>query len=117
MSDTSQHDAELNAMIAAGKGMDAFEKFYADEVVMMENDQAFTGKDANRQREHEFFGSIQEVHEMSLGRSAVNGDTSFCEQVFDATFKDGTRRRMEQVALRVWKDGKVVSERFFYKGG
>ena len=116
MTDIAQLDAELNQLIRQGKALEAFEKFYAEEIVMIENDQATEGKAANREREQQFFGSIQEVHDASIGPSAVSGDTSFCQQFFDATFKDGNRVKMDEVSVRTWKDGKVVRERFFYKG-
>ena len=116
MADVSELDSELNTMIREGKAMEGYEKFYAENVVMMENDQAFEGKDTNRQRELEFFGNVQEVHKFELAASAVSGDTSFCQQTIDVTFKDGNRMTMEQVAVRTWKDGQVVRERFFYKG-
>jgi ketosteroid isomerase-like protein len=115
MSDVAQLDAELNEMIRQGKALEAFERFYADDVVMMENDQAFVGKQLNRTREQEFFGNIVELHEASLGATAVRGNVSFCEQSFDATLRDGTRIRMEEVAVRTWRDGKIIKERFYYK--
>lgn len=119
MIDIARLDAELNEMIRQGKALEAFERFYHDEVVMMENDQAFEGKEANRKREQEFFGNIVEVHDAGITSSAVSTDgvTSFCEQYFDATYKDGRRMRMEEVAVRTWRDGKVIRERFYYKGG
>lgn len=116
MTDIAHLDAELNEMIRQGKALEAFERFYADDVVMIENDQAFVGKDLNRKREQEFFGNIAEVHAASIGATAVSGNVSFCEQSFDATLVDGTRMRMEEVAVRTWKDGKIVKERFYYKG-
>lgn len=116
MTDIAQLDAELNDMIRQGKALEAFEKFYAEDVVMMENDQAFEGKDVNRKREQEFFGNIAEVHGAGITAAAVQGHTSFCEQFFDATFKDGKRMKLEEVAVRTWRDGKVVRERFYYKG-
>jgi hypothetical protein len=33
----------------------------------------------------------------------------------DVSFKGGNRVQMRQVAVRTWKDGKVVHERFYYK--
>lgn len=117
MPDIGPLDAELNDMIRQGLALEAFEKFYADDVVMMENDQAFEGKEANRKREQEFFGNIEEVHSAGIGATAVQGNVSFCEQYFDATFKDGTRVKMDEVAVRTWRDGKIIKERFFYKGG
>lgn len=116
MTDIAKLDAELNDMIRQGKALEAFEKFYSDDCVMMENDQPFAGKDANRKREQEFFGSIAEVHSAEIGPSAVGNDVSFCRQFFDCTFKDGRRMKMEEVAMREWRNGKVVKERFYYKG-
>lgn len=117
MPDIATLDAELNDMIRRGKALEAFERFYADDVVMIENDQAFEGKELNRKREQEFFGNIKEVHAASIGATAVGGDTSFCEQSFETTLLDGTRVRIEEVAVRTWRDGKIVRERFYYKGG
>lgn len=116
MTDVAQLDAELNEMVRTGKTLEAFERFYADDVVMIENDEVFAGKEVNRKREQEFFDSIAEVHAAGLGASAVQGNISFCEQFFDATLKDGSRMKMEEVSVRTWKDGKVVKERFYYKG-
>jgi hypothetical protein len=33
------------------------------------------------------------------------------------TFKGGQRMKLEQVAVRRWKDGKIVKERFYYNKG
>ena len=117
MPDIAPLDAELNDLIRQGKALEAFERFYAEDVVMMENDQVFVGKETNRQREQEFFGSIQEVHAAGIGATAVQGNISFCEQFFDVTLKDGQRTEIQEVAVRTWKDGKIIKERFYYKGG
>lgn len=116
--DTLSLNKKLDDMISAGKAMDAFEELYADDVVMCENfDKECVGKDANRKRELEFFGSVAELHEAKVGRSAASGDMSFSEWVFDVTFKNGPRVAMKQVAARQWKNGKVVHERFYYNPG
>lgn len=116
MADISKLDADLNELIRAGKALDAFEQFYAEDVVMMENDQAFEGKEVNRKREQEFFSNVQEVHRFEIGNTASADETSFCEQSIDVTFKDGNRMTLEQISVRTWKDGLVVRERFYYKG-
>ena len=114
MSDTASHDKTLNDMILSGKALEAFETYYADDVVMEEPTGRREGKDANRAYEEQFFASIQELHGANLVSAAVTGDTSFSEWVWDVTFKDGNRVQMEQVARRQWKDGKIVRERFYY---
>ena len=51
----------LNELIAAGKIVEAFEKYYDDNVVMQENDNPpMPGKAANRQQEQEFADNITE---------------------------------------------------------
>lgn len=114
--DIAALEQQLNEMIASGKAMEAFEKFYAEDVVMSENQQdERRGKDACREYEEAFFGNVTEFHEGSFHGGAVQGDRSYSEWVFDVTFKDGSRMRNHQVASRRWKDGKVVFEQFFYE--
>ena len=107
-------DNELNQMILAGNGFpDAFDRFYADEVVMHEaNGVICEGKEANRKREQQALAGM-EFHKSELVHSATSGDVTFSEWRFDATM-GGHRATLEQVARRVWKDGKVVHERFYY---
>jgi len=111
----SELDQALNDAILTGKALEAFEQYYADDVVMQENsDEPRIGKDLNRKFEIEFFSSLAEFHEGKLVSSAVNGDTTFGEWFMDITFKNGYRAKMAQVAVRRWKDGKIASERFYY---
>ena len=118
MSDIAKLDQDLNDKILAGKVMEGFEQYYADDVVMQENSEApFAGKDFNRTREQEFLGSIAEWHGAKVEGSAVNGDTTFSQWWMDVTFKNGFRYTNAQVAVRKWKDGKIVHERFFYNKG
>lgn len=117
MSLINERNAAMNEAIERGEGQEAFEEFYAEDVVMMENDQPFEGKAVNRQRQIEFANSVEVFHRAAVTSSAVSGDTSFAEMVFELTFKDGTRVTMEEVAVRRWNDaGQIVHERFYYKG-
>jgi ketosteroid isomerase-like protein len=111
-------DAQLNEMILTGRALEAFEKFYADDVVMQENSEdPRVGKGLNRKFEEEFFAGVAEWHDGKLLASAVNGDISFSEWYMDISFKNGARMKASQVAVRKWKNGKVVNERFFYNKG
>ena len=115
MSDIEARDQELNQMVLDGQAMEAFEKFYSEDVVMQENsNEPVVGKDANRKREEEFFASVEEFHGAGVLGRATTGDRSFSEWWMDVTLRGAGRVRMEQVAVRVWKDGLVVSERFYY---
>ena len=64
--------------------------------------------------EEEFFSSVEAFNGGSVKASAVNGDVTFSEWEYDLTFKGGKRVKMNQVAVRRWKNGKIASERFYY---
>jgi len=108
-------EAELNELIRTGKALDGFDRFYADDVEMQENtDTPVKGKPANRKREEEFFASVESVNSIAVHASATEGDVSFSEWTFDVNFKGGQRVALQQVAVRRWKDGQIVHERFYY---
>ena len=115
---TQELDQALNQQVLSGDIMGAFEKYYAEDVVMQENSaDPFVGKSVNRERELQFVNSIAEFHGAAVLSSAANGDTSFSEWTMDVTFKGGTRYQLAQVAVRTWKDGLIVRERFYYNKG
>jgi ketosteroid isomerase-like protein len=108
-------DQALNEAILSGKALEAFEQYYAEDLVMQENsEEPRRGKDVNRKAEQEFFSSLASFNDGKLVSSAVNGDVTFGEWFMDVTFKGGQNAKLSQVAVRRWKDGKVVSERFYY---
>lgn len=115
MADHAALDAQLNQMILDGKAMEAFAQFYADDVTMQENSEPVTaGKAANHEREIAFFGMIENFYGSQLLSSAFANDVGFAETATDFQFKGMPRMTMSQVAVRRWKDGKVVAERFYY---
>jgi hypothetical protein len=117
-SDLAALERRLNEMILAGRGMQAFEEMYADDVVMQENfDPPCVGKNANREREERFFASIAEFHGAECIHSAVGDGVTFSEWTMDVTLRDAGRLVLRQVARRIWRDGQVVHERFYYSKG
>ena len=101
--------------IKAGKILETFDAYYADDVVMTENrkDERI-GKAANRKYEIEFLNNVQEFHGAQVGRVIVDGDHAAVEWTFNLTFKGGNRVTMQQVAVQTWKNGKVVREDFYH---
>lgn len=106
---------DLNQMVLTGKGMEAFEKHYHNDVVMQENNQPPTiGKEANREREKQAMTMVEEFHGAEAKAVAIGDNTTMVEWLFDMTYKGGHRAKMEQVAVQKWKDGQIVHERFYY---
>jgi hypothetical protein len=116
MSTIAELDKKLNDAILSGKALEIFEELYDETVVMQENlDDPCVGKVANRKREQDFFGSIETIHRLELLSSAINGDVTFAEWAIEVSIKGVGRVPFFQVAVRHWKDGKVVHERFYHK--
>lgn len=106
---------DLAKMIDDGKILEAFEKYYADDVVMQENDdEPRVGKEVNRGYEEAFVNGIVEIHAGKTLGIAVGDNYSTIESFMDVTHKDWGRIARSQVAVQHWKDGKVISEKFYY---
>ena len=105
----------LNTMIQQGRIMEAMDEFYADEVVMAENDAEPTvGLEANLERERDFVNNTQ-WHGLELQEVVVDGDTSMVRWWLDFTNSNyGQRMAFTQVAFQRWVEGKIVEERFYY---
>ncbi len=106
---------EIKGLVLQGKAMEAFEKYYADAVVMQENASPETvGKDANRQRELEFFSKLVEFRGAEVKNVAYGDDVIISEWFLDYTHADWGKRTYDQVSVQKWKDGQVIHERFYY---
>ena len=108
--------ASLNELVLAGKPLEAFEKFYHQDVTMQENEGAPTvGKDANLIRETEFFGKAR-----GFSKNAKILDIAFGDNVtmvkwhYDYVHDDWGLKNYTQVAVQHWKEGQIIKEQFFY---
>jgi SnoaL-like protein len=106
---------DLNQLVISGKLLDAFDKYYHDEVEMQENENApLKGKHANRKREEEFLSNIVEFRNAAVKGLAVSDEASFVIWSFDYTHRVWGVRNYTQVSVQTWKDDKIVKEQFFY---
>jgi len=111
---------DVYKLLGEGKAMDAFEKYYHEDVIMIEgNGEKHEGKDTNRKRETEFFGSIEEMHGAGVDAIATNEEEgiTMVENWMEVTFKGGNKIKMEQIARQKWKGDHIIEERFYYNPG
>lgn len=103
--------------VNAGKLLDGFEKYYAEDVVMQElGQEPRIGKDTNRIHEINFLNSMKEVHGagiLSFGEDPENYKTRV-ESWMDLTFANDYRVKMQQVAIQTWQGGSIVNEIFYH---
>jgi len=108
---------ELNGMILQGQILDAFEKFYAENVVMSDNGiDPREGKAVNRAYEEAFVGGLTAFRGAEIKNIAVNEETgvAMVEWFFDYTHKDWGDMTYTQVAVQHWQDGQIVKETFYH---
>ncbi|MEL6134901.1 MAG: nuclear transport factor 2 family protein [Bacteroidota bacterium] len=108
---------DIYNMIGQGQLMEAFDKYYSENVIMVEPMGSREGKVACRQYEEQFLKSVKEFHGMDVKAIGANEDakTSFVESMMDITFQDGNRVKMEQVAVQRWEGDQIIEERFYYE--
>jgi len=115
MSDLRTNVDQLNQMILEGKILEAFDKFYADDVVMQDNNYpAREGKALNRQYEEAFVGGLTEFRGAKVVNTLISDDLAVVEWWFDYTHKDYGVRNYTQLAVQRWKNGQIVEEKFYY---
>jgi hypothetical protein len=114
--DCAAAEAELNRLMAEGRFLDGFERFYADDVVMRENDgPERQGKERNRAREAAFHARLKRMTATLLG-GAVDGNLAYSEWRYVIEFANGEIWDYCQMAARRWQDGRIVRERFYHRG-
>jgi hypothetical protein len=113
-----QKSQALHDMIFSGQLMEAFEKYYHQDVVMQEVGEAErVGKDVNREYELKFLSMVKDVHGAGITAMASDEENGIVliENWMDVTFQDGNRIKMEQVSVQKWDGDYIVHERFYHK--
>lgn len=119
MSDLNARDQELNDMILEGKILQAFDKFYAEDIVMEEEDNKRVGKEANREYEEQFVASLEEFHSAEIKARGVDeeNNVTFSEWENEMTLDGVGRIEQKQVSVRTWNDDGQITHEKFYKLG
>lgn len=107
---------ELNSMIQGGQVLEAFEKFYASDVVIQENENTPTaGKDNCRINEEVFVNGITEFRKANIKNVLVSDNNTVVEWEFDFTHKDWGVRNYTQLSVQRWNgEGQIINEKFYY---
>lgn len=108
----------LDAFIAAvtsGDHVGAIRDFYADGATMRENlADPRRGIAALMEHEARALARLERMDTHPPSAVLLDGDHVAIHWVFDAVGKDGSVRRLEEMALQRWEGERIVEERFFY---
>ncbi|MDO8563701.1 MAG: hypothetical protein Q7R87_01700 [Nanoarchaeota archaeon] len=112
--------AKLNTLIQEGKIMEAFEKYYGDEVVIQVNGSLpITGKEKNRNREMIFLQEIEKLNSTeikSVTFGGVDDNISMTEWAINIENKKGENETVYRVNVHHWKDNKIINEKLYFCG-
>jgi len=73
-----------------------------------------SGIDEIKKKGKQFEAMVEATHGGYCNEPQVAGNYFVCAMGMDVTMKDQGRTKMDEIALYEVKDGKIVSEQFFY---
>ncbi len=110
----SSLDAML-ALLAEGKFLEAMEEFLADDVVLQEGqEEPKVGKAHCMELEAKMLEDVATFGGYVVSSTGVGEDTTYYQAVMSYTLKDGTDVKVDQCVVDTWRDGKIVSQRFYH---
>ncbi len=112
--DIADLEAACTAKAKAGDMLGALDEFFADDCVFQEgNDEPRRGKAAERAHLEGFFATIEKFNGATLHGTGIGKNVTYSEWTFDMTAKDGEHIVWNEILAHRWKDGKIVSERYY----
>jgi hypothetical protein len=106
-------------MTQQGKWNEIQQEFYADDAVSIEPEhsqglQTVKGLDAIKKKGEDFNQMVEEMHGGYCSQPVVGGNYFSVAMGMDVTMKGMGRTKMDEIAVYCVKDGKIISEQFFY---
>lgn len=110
----AKRESASNALTKQGKILESIDEFYAADCVFIEADGSRrSSKAAQRAHLEKFFSSLKGFDGATLHSAAVGDDTSMSEWTFKMTAGDGAPIVWNEVLVRRWRDGMIVSEKYY----
>jgi hypothetical protein len=105
-----------------GKWNEIQAELYSNDIISLEPAHAASmgmepevrGLDAVKEKGVKFNENIAEMHGGFCSEPVVGGDYFSVAMGMDVTMKVGGRMKMDEIAVFHVKDGKIISEQFFY---
>lgn len=117
---TTQHVAlRFHELAQEEKWFEIQQEFFADDVKSIDPPGSpymgyAEGKENVRRKGEAFVKGIEAIHHVSTGTPIVNGNYFAVTRSMHLTTKQHGRVDIDQIMLYEVKDGKIVSEQFFY---
>lgn len=104
------------ALVESNRHDEAIERFYTEDASMQENltEPPRRGRDTLVAHERAVLARAKSVTSECVRPVLIDGDTVVVHWIFRFEFKDGSKRRIEELAHQTWKGEKIWRERFYY---
>ena len=110
----------LNALIKEGRILEAFEKYYGEQVIIQVNGNSpIIGKELNRTREMIFLQEIEKLNSAVVNSVTYGGkedNVSMTEWVINIGNKSGENKTIYRVNVQHWKGNKIINEKLYFCG-
>ena len=104
---------ELVSLVAAGKPMEAFEKFYHENLEKTDLDGVpHKGKAVNEKIGYDLLSKVTTIRDFTAVGKIIKGNRSFLVWSLDFDHADNGAIKVTQVAIQDWEDDKIIRERF-----
>ena len=110
---------KLVSLCREGKVPDAINELFADDAVNIEMNDSMgpketKGKEGILAKAAYFQGTVEEFFGQEISEPIVAGDTFAIAWTIEIKMKGQDRMKMQEICVYKVKDGKVISEQFFY---
>lgn len=105
---------DFNQMIVKGEILESMDKYYHPDCIVIEkNDVVAQGLKQAKDRESELFKGVEAWLKSEIVSTAVGSNSvTMTEWHYEYKHKVG-HKKFDQVAVQHWKDGKIISDRFY----
>ena len=111
---------KLNNLIKEGRIMEAFEKYYREDIVIQVNgNPPIIGKEQNRKREMIFLQEIEKLNSAeikSVTFGGIDDNVSMTEWAINIENKEGEQKTIYRVNVQHWKEDKIINEKLYFCG-
>lgn len=107
--------AEFNKLVAAFKYSEAHEKYYHNELIKHENEDAPTIGLDNHKKEMKVFLSKISNQSAEMLNTIISDDISVTEWHYRFDHSEWGKRDFREVSIQRWREGKIIHERHLYK--
>jgi len=107
---------EMNRLIQAGHTLEAMEQFYADDVIMRENEEApRAGKAICLAHEKRMLASVTGL-KATLHKQAIDeaNKVVFSEWTYESTSHSGQQYLLTEVSVQQWQNELIQAEKLYY---